>query len=285
MDFVQINTKLDLQRHELTMLKHLRINHGPLNREAREASGMANRSALAVFSNSNGHESRQARKSKAQRGSVNAPRNESGQKPHKGSLQDAESWIVKTTETIKITPRVKQIVVGKIELPKRQVSPDLVCGEPAPTSLRGIASGTWTRHSRIKTARQRQVASRSSQLADDQLTGEHTRDRVPVMIVNFSHEVIGLPKASVIGVEEETYESLVAAINDTEPLNSKCSRETSRGENKIKTDPVFRQYLNGNFEHLTREERSVMEPLLMKYRQSFIRRAVMILRAPLNIGL
>jgi hypothetical protein len=29
---------------------------------------------------------------------------------------------------------------------------------------------------------------------------------------------------------------------------------------------VFWQYLNGKLEHLTMEERSVMEPLLMKYR-------------------
>jgi hypothetical protein len=33
------------------------------------------------------------------------------------------------------------------------------------------------------------------QLADDQLSGEPRGDRVHVMIVNFSHDVIELPKA------------------------------------------------------------------------------------------
>jgi hypothetical protein len=55
----------------------------------------------------------------------------------------------------------------------------------------------------------------------------------------------------------------------TESSNSKCSRETSRGENKVKSGPLFRHYLNGKLEHLTGEERSVMEPLLMKYRHVF----------------
>jgi hypothetical protein len=83
-------------------------------------------------------------------------------------------------------------------------------------------------------------------------------------------------------VAEETSESLVAVINGTEPSNSKCSKKTSRGENKVTTDPSFRQYINGKLEHLTGEERLVMETLLMKYRHAFIRKAVMILN--MNTG-
>jgi hypothetical protein len=50
MDFLQmVNAKLDLKRHEISMLKHSTFNHGPSNREARKASGMANRLALTVF--------------------------------------------------------------------------------------------------------------------------------------------------------------------------------------------------------------------------------------------
>jgi hypothetical protein len=93
--------------------------------------------ALTVFSNSDGHEDRQVPKLKA-RGSDNALRKESRQQPHKVSLQEADSWIVRTTETIKIAPRVKQIVVGRIELPKRQVSPELVCVEPAQLPFEGL---------------------------------------------------------------------------------------------------------------------------------------------------
>jgi hypothetical protein len=35
-----------------------------------------------------------------------------------------------------------------------------------------------------------------------------------VMLVNFSHEEIELPKATVLGMAEEVSESLVAALND-----------------------------------------------------------------------
>jgi hypothetical protein len=38
---------------------------------------------------------------------------------------------VKTIETIRIAPRVKQIVVLKLELPKRRESQELLCVEPA----------------------------------------------------------------------------------------------------------------------------------------------------------
>jgi len=36
------------------------------------------------------------------------------------------------------------------------------------------------------------------------------------MVANFSHEEIELPKATVLGVAEETSASIVAAINDKE---------------------------------------------------------------------
>ena len=62
---------------------------------------MANRLTLTVFSNSDGHGSRQVPKSKVQ-AVDNAPTNEARQQPHRVNLQDAESCIVKTTETIKI---------------------------------------------------------------------------------------------------------------------------------------------------------------------------------------
>jgi hypothetical protein len=41
--------------------------------------------------------------------------------------REGKSWIVKTTETIKLAPRVKLIVVGKLEMPKRRESSELVC--------------------------------------------------------------------------------------------------------------------------------------------------------------
>jgi hypothetical protein len=52
---------------------------------------------------------------------------------------DSENHAVnKTTESIKLAPRVKQIVEGKLEMPKRRESPELVCVEPAQLPLEDV---------------------------------------------------------------------------------------------------------------------------------------------------
>jgi len=57
------------------------------------------------------------------------------QNPLKFHLKEIEPWMVRTTGTVKIAPRVKQIVVGRLEMPKRRVSPQLVCVGPAQLTL------------------------------------------------------------------------------------------------------------------------------------------------------
>ena len=100
MDFLGIvNAKLDLEKQELRLLKYVHVDHDPLTESAREASGNANRLALTVFAASNGQESGQERKLKVWNGS-DRPREEYRQHPLNVSLQEAESWTVKTTETI-----------------------------------------------------------------------------------------------------------------------------------------------------------------------------------------
>ena len=138
MDFLGIiNAKLDLEKQELRLLKYAHIDHGPLNQALRQAGGKANRLALTIFAALNGHKNGRERKQEV-RNCGDRPREESRQHPHSVSLQEAESWVVKTTETIKIAPRVKQIVVARVELPKRRASPDLVCVEPAQLPFEGL---------------------------------------------------------------------------------------------------------------------------------------------------
>jgi hypothetical protein len=79
--------------------------------------------------------------------------------------------------------------------------------------------------------------------------------------VNFSHEEIELPKATVLGIAEETSASLVADLNDTKFQNVTRSREAS--------DTSFKQFLKEKLGHLTPEERLEMEPVLVKYRHVF----------------
>jgi hypothetical protein len=82
------------------------------------------------------------------------------------------------------------------------------------------------------------------------------------MLVNFSHEEIELPTATVLGVAEEASASLVALINDSE------SHESGRKDGST-DDSSFRQYVRDKLGHLTPKERSVMEPVLMKYKHVF----------------
>jgi hypothetical protein len=89
------------------------------------------------------------------------------------------------------------------------------------------------------------------------------------MVANFSHEQIELPKATILGLAEETPNSLVAAINDRETTNfSRGDRKRSRSD-AVETDPLFEQYLQDKLGHLSQEEWAVVEPVLTKYRHVF----------------
>jgi hypothetical protein len=61
------------------------------------------------------------------------------------------------------------------------------------------------------------------------------------MVVNFSHEEIELPKATVLGVAEETSASVVAAIND-EVSGRNDGAKTRRGVNTVVDDTWCKQY-------------------------------------------
>jgi hypothetical protein len=94
------------------------------------------------------------------------------------------------------------------------------------------------------------------------------------MIANFSHEAIKLPRATVLEVAEKTSASLVALINDSETQESGSRNEST-------DDSSFRQYVKDQLGHLTPRERSVLEPLIMKYRMFFTRKVTMNLKVPI----
>jgi hypothetical protein len=91
------------------------------------------------------------------------------------------------------------------------------------------------------------------------------------MVVNFSHEEIDLPKATVLSVAEETSASVVATINDDEAPGRNDNAKTRRGVNTVVDDSWFKQYLQDKLGHLTQAEKSVLEPVLAKYRNVFHR--------------
>jgi hypothetical protein len=92
---------------------------------------------------------------------------------------------------------------------------------------------------------------------------------VHVMVVNFSHEKIQLPKATVLCVAEETSASVVADINDEVITNFNHRMKIHCGVNTILGDADFEQYLQDMLGHLSHADRSVMEPVLRKYRHVF----------------
>jgi hypothetical protein len=91
------------------------------------------------------------------------------------------------------------------------------------------------------------------------------------MVVNFSQEEIELPKATVLGVAEETSASILAAINEKESLSVSQNGKTPQRVSTAGKDTLFQQYLRDRLGHLNPEERPVLEPVLVKYRHVFHR--------------
>ena len=137
-----------------------------------------------------------------------------------------------------MAPRVKQIVVGKVELPKRQSSPELVCVEPAQLPLEGIlvARGLFRAFTKAtERPRQRETTTPVTSRVD-QLSNTSPSVYVHVMVANFSHEEIESPKATVLGLAEETSASIVAAINDEEPLSISQNGKTPQKVSTVGKD-------------------------------------------------
>jgi hypothetical protein len=89
-----------------------------------------------------------------------------------------------------------------------------------------------------------------------------------MMLVNFSHEEIELPKATELGGAEKTSASL-EAINDGETENTRHRQKPHGTVNTMGSDTSFKEYLRDKLGHLTQEERSVLEPVSLKYRHVF----------------
>jgi len=155
-------------------------------------------------------------------------------------------------------------------MPKRRESPELVCVEPAQLLLEGVLAARWLSRSFTKapqpTTPQKEMNSVTS---CDQLSGTHSGMYVHVMVVNFSHEEIQLPKATVLGEAEETSTSVVADINDEVKTNSNHRRKTHCGVNTIIIYANYEQYLQDKLGHICHTKRSVLEPVLRKYRHVF----------------
>jgi len=105
---------------------------------------------------------------------------------------------VRATENITLAPRYRQVVTAKIELKKERSLPSLVCVEPATIPLEGILPAC--------------VLSRVGTSVHETLQP----GRALVILANFSHETLTLPKSTVLGVAEGVSEELIDKINKPE---------------------------------------------------------------------
>jgi hypothetical protein len=58
--------------------------------------------------------------------------------PPVADLSDRQEWLVTLPESVKQTPRAKQMLIGRLEVPKRGSETPLVCIEPAQLPSEGI---------------------------------------------------------------------------------------------------------------------------------------------------
>ena len=112
------------------------------------------------------------------------------------------------------------MVVERVELPRRQEAPPLVCIEPAQLPNEGVLAARVLSPV-LPSADQTDMQSVTSHATSEaQLTNSCRRAYVYVMVVNISQEEIVLPKPTVLGVAEAISPCVVAEINDSDSHRS-----------------------------------------------------------------
>jgi len=86
------------------------------------------------------------------------------------------------------------------------------------------------------------------------------------MLANFSNEPLDVPKATVLDIAEEISESLVNKINP------KCKSESDapvKPHRQKKNEALYHELLQGTLDHLSQDERHLIEPILLKHAHVF----------------
>jgi len=135
--FADKNADLDLGKLHMRLKKGASNKHGYENQRMRQARSEAGCVSLTVFTTQKDQFSRVGCIPKDTRDRGTQVQ-EGTQTPPVFDLKEVEPWMVRTTGTVRIAPRVKQRVVGRIETPKRRLSPQLVWVESAQLPLEGI---------------------------------------------------------------------------------------------------------------------------------------------------
>ena len=98
-----VNTKLDLSEEKLWLDKVMRVNHDSLKSRHRESHGTAARSALTVFTTTDGRVKQKSCLIRC-RDKQEKPRKQKGVNKLEMRILESEPWLFKTTETIRFPP-------------------------------------------------------------------------------------------------------------------------------------------------------------------------------------
>jgi len=145
------------------------------------------------------------------------------------------------------------VVIGKLE--HEQEPPPLVCIEPAHIPIEGVLPAralTRVEYSPNKTSL---MTSRA-----DQKAVRSRNTSAYVMLANVSDQTLTVPKSTVLGIAEQASEQLIDRITQRkEPSSDSPLRPQNKNE------ALYRKLLNGKLDHLTQEDRELIEPILLKY--------------------
>jgi hypothetical protein len=82
------------------------------------------------------------------------------------------------------------------------------------------------------------------------------------MLANFSDQTLTVAKSTVLGIVEEASEALIDRVNQRKEPDSDRPQKPQR---KKKNKALYRKLLNGKLDHLSQEDRELIEPIILKY--------------------
>jgi hypothetical protein len=247
-DFLNlVNAKLDMEVKKMWLLRGRSGNHEPLCGRSGEGRGVANRTTLTVLTRTDERGRKRAGLIGCKPRKHQSPVVEK-QSSLKVETEESEAWLIKAKETVKIPPRVKEMVVGRVEFRKLRQRPELVCAEPAQLPFEGVLAARGV--SPVLPEHSCSAGVTSRRVDTGQLRGSGARQYVHVMLVNFSQEEITITKATVLVVAEEISPNLVAAVNDEKPTEYKTRKGSHSQVNTVKGMAKMRSYIHEALSHL-----------------------------------
>jgi hypothetical protein len=81
------------------------------------------------------------------------------------------------------------------------------------------------------------------------------------MLTNFSREPLTIPKSTIVGVAESMSEPLIDRINARKESSANTSNKPPR---KRRNEVLYDKLLHSTLDHLSRDDRQHIEPVLKK---------------------